>query len=636
MQYWFSAQLRQYRLQFIRAFSGFSVKTGRGGPNNTEELLKVPCRYGDPSRVAATIVKGNSENKALTVPFITCFINSIALSSARRQDPYVISSVQVNERQYDDQANAYTNQIGNRYTVQRYMPVPYDLTMQVDIWSNNEDIKEQILEQIFVLYNPTINLQTSNNPIDWTVLTYIELQENINWSSRTIPIGTDNPIDVATLQFKVPIWINPPAKVQRQYIIETIITNIVEGSKDPNAMEWNDYEFLARTVTTPGNAVIKVSPYTPTTYIFRLCQQDGSTVDPENLPTVSFGKAYVNLFKGMSFIWNNTTVTIQNTDINLALQDIRQCLVNTNLNCTIFNLSSFQFINTSSGSNTFADLVPGSLAALGLQATTYPGGNLAWWRYLTLYGTVRSYSDYGSNGSQIRLKTVDDLSQTNSDIVGWINLDPIDQNILYWTPDQESFPNVTLAPVNAIVDPQVSGPGINLPAAAAGQRYLLTTGVPYTSSAWGTVSIAGNQLVTTELGTWMQDTNFINLNNSNSLITTGQFVTSSVPGIPDGSLVQLIQGKIITILNSNDPMSSNITVTNSQLAPVNFYQKNLANDIITYDGSEWSVAFDSSNNEDRTEYVLNSNTNRLYKWSNGYWSPVVLNEYQPGYWTIAL
>jgi len=80
MDFWYSAQLRQYRLQIIRAFSNFQVQTGQGGPNNTVELIRVPCRYGDPSRVAELIVRGNSENKILSVPFITCTINSINMS----------------------------------------------------------------------------------------------------------------------------------------------------------------------------------------------------------------------------------------------------------------------------------------------------------------------------------------------------------------------------------------------------------------------------------------------------------------------------------------------------------------------------------------------------------------------------
>ena len=79
------------------------------------------------------------------------------------------------------------------------------------------------------------------------------------------------------------------------------------------------------------------------------------------------------------------------------------------------------------GNNTFEDITPGSLEKLGLIATTYPGGNLAWWRLLELYGNLKSYLSYGTNASQLRLKTVNDIEKTNTDIIGWIDLDPIDQ-----------------------------------------------------------------------------------------------------------------------------------------------------------------------------------------------------------------
>lgn len=634
MQYWYSEQLRNYRLQFIRAFGGFSVKTGRGGPNNTEELLKVPCRYGDPSRIAATIVRGNSENKSLTVPFITCYISSMAMSPNRRQDPYFSRTVQVNERLYDEQQQRYTNQIGNRYSVDMYMPVPYDLTMQVDIWTNNEDIKEQLLEQILVLFNPTINIQTSTNPIDWTVLTYIELQENINWSSRSIPIGTDNPIDVATLQFKLPIWINPPAKVRKQVLIDEIITNIVQGSKSPAAMEWTEYEFLARTVTTPGQAVIRISNVNSTTYALSLCGPNGSPTDSENLPSVVFAAGSPQFFVGMAFLWNNITIQINHTDITDVIADIRACIDGTNLNCVLYNNTSLQFINTTGGDNTFADLASGTLSALGVEATTYPGGTLAWWRLLQFYGTVKSYGQYGTNASQIRLKTIDDLTQTNTDLVGWIEYDPVDQNILYWIVDSESFPNTTLPPINAIVNPQVSGPNINLPAAASGQSYLLTESMSITSSAWGNILQPLTNLVTTQPAVWTVDTQYITLDTANNLIQPGQLILSETPGIPLGSLVLAVNQTQIQIVNENSPLSSNITVSNTSYTNVDFYNVATVNDIITYDGSNWVVTF--SSNTTTPQVVLNLTSNRLYKFAAGYWEPVVQNKYQPGYWTIAL
>jgi lipopolysaccharide export system protein LptA len=636
MQYWYSAQLRQYRLQFIRAFSGFSVKTGRGGPNNTEELLKVPCRYGDPSRVAATIVRGNTENKVLTVPFITCYINSLVMSASRRQDPYFQRSVQVNERQYDEQTQRYTNDIGNRYRVDMYMPVPYDVTMQVDIWTNNEDIKEQLLEQIMVLYNPTINIQTSNNPIDWTVLSYIEMMENVNWSSRTIPVGTDNPIDVATIQFKFPIWINPPAKVKKQVLIEEIITNIVKGYKEPNAVEWSEYEFLARDIVTPDNAEIRVTNVNPTTYALSLCQENGSQVDPESSPTVTFATAYPRLFSGMVFIWNGIQITITTTSVTEAISQIRSFLGGTQLNCVIYNNTTMQFINTAAGDNIFADVVPGSLAALGLEATTYPGGNLAWWRLLQYYGTIKPYSQYGVNASQIRLKTVDDLTQTSSDLVGWIEIDPTDQNILYWIAESDSFPATTLPPINAIVDPTVSGPGINLPLAVNGQRYLLTENLPITSQAWGNISIPRSSPVAVQSAIWQAGQTKIQLNAANTAIQSGQLIVSSNVGIPQGTVVLSVDNTNIEIVNETTPLSSNITVTNSNYAPVYFYSQATANDIITYNGTTWIMTFDSQAERNTTQYVLNQTSNRLYAWSNGYWAPVVDSKYTRGYWTIAL
>ena len=551
MQYWYSAQLRQYRLQFIRAFSNFSVKTGAIGPNGTQELLRVPCRYGDPTRIASSIVRGNSENKVLSVPFISCFISALNMNPSRRQDPQLVQPVQINERQYDEELGHYTNKIGNRYTVERLMPVPYDLTMQVDIWTNNLDIKEQLIEQILVLYNPAVDVQTSVNPIDWTVLTIIEMQDSINWSSRSIPVGTENPIDVLTMQFKLPIWINPPAKVKKQAIIEQIVTNIIQGSKDPRAMEWDEYEFFSRTITTPGQATIRVTPNTDGTYSFYLCDDTVSTADKENLPTVTFAAQNPQFFSGMSFIWNGNTIRISSTEIGGAISDIRSCIANTNLNCVMFNDTSFQLLNMDGGDNVLVDIVPGSLAALGLQPGTYQGKKLAWWRLLQLYGTVKPYSTHGSNASQIRLKTIEDIDQVSTDVVGWIDLDPLDQNRIIWTPDPQSYQPATLAPIDAIVDPLTSGPNVNLPLPSIGQRYLLTEDMADGSVSWGTAS-----------------------------------------------------GK--------------------------------ENDIVEFDGSTWQIAWNSSENPDGLQYVLNNRSGRMYRWYNGYWSPVVENKYLQGYWRISL
>ena len=98
------------------------------------------------------------------------------------------------------------------------MPTPYTLTVACDIWTSNTEQKLQILEQICMLFNPSLEIQTTDNYIDWTSLSVVELN-NISFSSRTIPLGTETEVDVASLTFSMPIFISPPTKVKKLGVI---------------------------------------------------------------------------------------------------------------------------------------------------------------------------------------------------------------------------------------------------------------------------------------------------------------------------------------------------------------------------------------------------------------------------------
>ena len=119
----------------------------------------------------------------------------------------------------------YNQNQGRNYTVERLMPTPYKLTIKVDIWSTSTEQKLQILEQILVLFNPSLELQTTDNYIDWTSLSVLNL-DSMAWSSRQVPTGTNSPIDIATLTLTTPIWISPPVKVKHLGVITRIVTNL--------------------------------------------------------------------------------------------------------------------------------------------------------------------------------------------------------------------------------------------------------------------------------------------------------------------------------------------------------------------------------------------------------------------------
>jgi hypothetical protein len=219
MEHFYDGQIRRYLTQIVRLFSQFSYKDGKGN------IVQVPVTYGDLSRQVGSILRDNSENKIPSAPRMAVFITGLEMDTARLSDSSYVNKMNIRERAVDANGVEYLRKEGKNYTVERLMPTPYNLSVNVDLWTTNTDQKLQILEQIFMLFNPSLEIQTTDNYIDWTSLSVLNI-ENINFSSRSIPTGTESEIDVATLGLKTPIYISPPVKVKKLGVITNIITAI--------------------------------------------------------------------------------------------------------------------------------------------------------------------------------------------------------------------------------------------------------------------------------------------------------------------------------------------------------------------------------------------------------------------------
>jgi len=234
MQFFYDKQIRRYLVQIIRLFSNFTVKYNDG------TLHQIPVSYGDPDRQAAAIIRQNSENAIQSVPRIAVHIKDLQLDRTRLADATHVGKLHIRERNvYTDPTTGeetYGTGQGKNYTVERLMPTPFKLTVNVDIWSSSTEQKLQILEQILVLFNPSLEIQTTDNYIDWTSLSVLDLT-NLTWSSRQVPVGTNDAIDLATMTLEAPIWISPPVKVKNLGVITNIITSIYGSEGDP----YNDY-----------------------------------------------------------------------------------------------------------------------------------------------------------------------------------------------------------------------------------------------------------------------------------------------------------------------------------------------------------------------------------------------------------
>jgi hypothetical protein len=221
-EFFYDGQIRKYLVQVMRLFSNFSYKPANG------EAIQVPVMYGDMTRQVASILRDNSENKVPSAPRIAIYISGLEMDRERTSDSSFVSKKHVRERAYDAEGKEYLNFQGKNYTIERLMPTPYKLTLTVDIWSTNTNQKLQLLEQILMLFNPSLEIQTTDNYLDWTSLSVVNL-DNVNFSNRTIPTGAESEIDVAQLTFSTPIYISPPAKVKRLGVITKIITSVFDG-----------------------------------------------------------------------------------------------------------------------------------------------------------------------------------------------------------------------------------------------------------------------------------------------------------------------------------------------------------------------------------------------------------------------
>ena len=382
MQYFYDRQIRRYLQQFMRFFAGFSVKMGKDA-NGLDIYQKVPVRYGDINRMAAHILKNNSDNTMNTVPFIAVYITELLPAPERRLNPTHTDSVQVYEKQYDAASGQFLDQMGQTYTIKRHMPVPYDLNVQVDIWTSNTDQKLQLMEQILVLFNPSLDLRNNDNVFDWSRMNFVELINTV-WSVRQVPNGTDDVLDVASMIFNMPIFINPPAMVQRQQLIYNVINTIRAGDQDELNQLLDD------------------------TYISDVQSKWQSVTDPER------------------------AVRLANGELTLLTRDLK---------------------------------------------TTVGGDLLLWNKFLESYGGIR-------NGiSQIRVNRQDRPGVWGGEYVGVLTEHPTDPNKLLVDIDHDSLPANTKTAIDGVIDPTRAAPGAGLPAAVAGQRYIVVSS-PAEIPAW--------------------------------------------------------------------------------------------------------------------------------------------------------
>lgn len=275
--FWYDRQQVRFLEQIIRAFSGFQYQIGSiaGAPPQT---LMVPCRMASSNRMIANIMANSSENTLQAVPLITVYQTGLRGRREDLQNPTFVDQLQVVERKIVN--GVYTPLIGNSYSVNRIMPMPFTMEINVDLWTSNLEQKYMLCEQMLAVCYPQFQIQNSDNSLDWTAVTICLVDDEIGFTSQTIPVGETNSIDIFTLKLHIPIWLSAPAAVREMSRIEEVVANVNVGDliSDGITVSAATGEQVTRVIVTPKDFHVAVNGATIT-----LLNNHGSAVDAKGL-----------------------------------------------------------------------------------------------------------------------------------------------------------------------------------------------------------------------------------------------------------------------------------------------------------------------------------------------------------------
>lgn len=209
--YFYDGQIKKYIIQFMAIFSDMKVCFGDNDNDRDSNLVPVNIKYGSIDRVVAHVLSEHTQNKPLRLPVMAAELIGIELApEARKGVGTVDRDVTFNRGgTFPDDVRA----------VYKYQPIPYRMRMELSLLASNNEQLLQMLEQILMIFDPQLQIQTSDQLQDWTRIGTVELDSIGN--EINYPSGTDPRVLSYNLTFNFIVYLSPPLNV-RNNIIQAI------------------------------------------------------------------------------------------------------------------------------------------------------------------------------------------------------------------------------------------------------------------------------------------------------------------------------------------------------------------------------------------------------------------------------
>jgi hypothetical protein len=218
--YYYDNQLRNHMVQFMAIFSGLQVSVGKNDFGSQTNLISVPIMYGSRDRVVSHIMSNQTQNKMLRLPTMSAQLMGMELHVER------LSGQNTERKEIKLKRGGVIPDDLQQHSMLK--PIPYKITMELGLNVSNTDHHFQLLEQILLLFNPSLQIQVSDAYGNQASVIEVFL-ESINLD-EDYPAGAEVRIVSSSLVFSYTLYLSAPVNL-RDEIIKSIKVRVAASTE---------------------------------------------------------------------------------------------------------------------------------------------------------------------------------------------------------------------------------------------------------------------------------------------------------------------------------------------------------------------------------------------------------------------
>ena len=262
-EHFYHKQIRNTVIAFGTIFNNIHIKR-LDSSGNPLQSLKVPLSYSPKEKLIARLdqqasLTGTDSSVAITLPRMAFDINGYSYDPTRKLNK--------NQKRGVVTTNADTTKLNTQYS-----PVPYDVAIELNVFTANSDDGLQIIEQILTYFQPDYTVTMIENSVMDSKRDIPFILESVNYEDSYAGSLTDTRRITYSLSFTAKIYLYGP--ISTGAVIKTVSADLYDNTSDqgPSRSE-------RVTVTPNPTSADKDDSYTYTTTLEFF--DDGKNYDEE-------------------------------------------------------------------------------------------------------------------------------------------------------------------------------------------------------------------------------------------------------------------------------------------------------------------------------------------------------------------